>query len=681
MSSIEHRSIMETVKSRFWRHPWLYSAVAIALVFLILWASSLRSSKSGAVPVLSAAEQQGRIFQFVVDTLNEAEDSRVTDVAVTISERLNQWVRHLDDKQPWREDPFISEFFNANLTPQQRQMAGMPDFALMEFNPADGFAIQESLWLSQVAHLIEHQARLHPAQDSDPKLAQVQRLLDWTVRNIALEAEDDSVPYFPWQILLHGRGRVIDRAWIFTLLCRQAGFDAVMLGYKTNGASATGANEAETSVVKPWIPAVLINDKLYLFDHEYGMPVFNADGSIATLKDVIADESPLRAFDLPGRPYPVGAVELQSAVAMIEASPHFLTRRMFVLENHLVGRLRSGSADNPGRSSSQTEVKGKSHSVVLFTKPIEIAEALQQVPNITAVMPWGMFSTRQFQQAQALRVRRDDPASVQRKTQQLIARAGSEMAPFFLPEQHVTQSVEGIINLQAQEAMLNVNQDMSPEQIEEYKRRLEEQRRAKVETLLDVLLRARLRYFEGNLGGDRSASWFYQKARPSADQLSEMQAAFDQRAEELKAILANAGESNENRQRADMELQYNDQIVPGKRKSRELATYWLGLLHFQKSSFQEAVVYFSERFLDRQEFAQSLFAPMARYNLGRSMEEFANQKERELSETPTEDTVAQQDEINSLRERALALYENETSPLYVPQARARAAWFRQRHKQ
>ena len=669
MSTVEHRSISDTFKAYYMRHPWLYSALAVAVVGLVLWASSLDSSRPK--PPRTIDHEDGRIFTFVRTTLDEAEESRVDHVAASLVERLNQWMVKLNDRTAWRTDPFMNAFIENNLPqPQQRVPAGLVDFEKLEFDPSDGYFVQECMWLSQVVETIREQEPADLPEDVDPRLAQINQLFDWTVRNIALEAEEDSVPHFAWQVILHGTGRVIDRAWVFSLLCRQAGYDVVMLG-RVSANPAANAQGPATQLMTPWIPAVVLDGKLYLFEHEYGVPLSNADGSFATLSDVVADESPLRALDIPGRPYPMGSGDLNSLVAMIEASPNFLTRRMFILENHLSGKLNFGQSAQTGSLSESANVIG-SDPIRLSFKPAILAEQLSTHPHVQSVAPWGLPYERRFEQMRDFRILPDDASDEQRRKRKIITRVSTEMLPFYLRGEHTFQSDEDMINVIMQE-VLNPDPALANETEQERQTRMAALR-TKTEEFWNVLLRGRLRYLEGIHGGDRSASWYYQKARPSASEMAKIEQDAKARTQQLVQIIQNSAESDQNRAAAAQERGYLEQLIPNKRISCELATYWLGLLHFQKQSYQEAVVYFGERFCDNPDYADSRFLAMARYNLGRSLEELSNEKARQAHSAEADDPI--HGEVEALREQALGFYEGETDPLYVPQARARATLFR-----
>ena len=67
--------------------------------------------------------------------------------------------------------------------------------------------IQEAIWLRDISRWAHG--------DGFDDVSRATALFDWTVRNIQLEADEDSMPRRPWQTLLFGRGTAEQRAWVF----------------------------------------------------------------------------------------------------------------------------------------------------------------------------------------------------------------------------------------------------------------------------------------------------------------------------------------------------------------------------------------------------------------------------------------------------------------------------------
>jgi hypothetical protein len=208
----------------------------------------------------------------------------------------------------------------------------------MKFQPDDGNHLLETSWLRNIAHTARG------AQSDD--LSRATRLFDWTVRNIQLEdwsirqgrevayrpakieAKDkqNDVSYLAREVLLFGRGDYVHRAWIFALLARQENLDVVLLALP---------DEDGPHGVRPWLPALLHNGELYLFDTYLGLPLRGSNGELATLKQVLAEPALLSALDMPQEPYPVQSEDLNQLVALVEGSPAYLTRRMQAVETRL----------------------------------------------------------------------------------------------------------------------------------------------------------------------------------------------------------------------------------------------------------------------------------------------------------------------------------------------------------
>jgi tetratricopeptide (TPR) repeat protein len=85
------------------------------------------------------------------------------------------------------------------------------------------------------------------------------------------------------------------------------------------------------------VPAAIIGKQLYLFDAELGLPIPGPDGKgIATLEEAVGSEAVLKQLDLPGgAAYPQSPATLTNVVALIEAEPEALARRMLLLQKEL----------------------------------------------------------------------------------------------------------------------------------------------------------------------------------------------------------------------------------------------------------------------------------------------------------------------------------------------------------
>jgi hypothetical protein len=240
--------------------------------------------------------------------------------------------------------------------------------AALEFRLNDVLFLEECRWLHAVAGWVTREPASVPLRDwikttdlpskSGRQLSNAHALFDWTVRNVQLEelrpypkqdvagpmapsqgsAELADLPpplrgvpgpgydKYPWHILMYGRGDSYQRARIFILLARQLHIDAVML-----------AMDRKTGRAVEWLPAVLIDGQLYLFDADLGLPIPGPQpGSIATLSQVIADPQLLRALDIGEKyRYRIEADELGQIVALVDGSAEYLSQRMRLMERAL----------------------------------------------------------------------------------------------------------------------------------------------------------------------------------------------------------------------------------------------------------------------------------------------------------------------------------------------------------
>ncbi|HEY4760171.1 MAG TPA: hypothetical protein VIH42_06295, partial [Thermoguttaceae bacterium] len=243
------------------------------------------------------------------------------------------------------------------------------DLGGMDFKTFDGYFLQEAVYLRDVA--------LWARGDVLDDLSRAKNLFNWTIRNIQLEEDaQDRIPLFPWETLLFGRGTPAERSWLFILLARQEGLDAVLLALADPAENTPIARGIRP--LQPWCVGVLIDKNVYLFDPILGMPIpakngiqHDAQGRLdiqpATLAEVIADESLLRRLDLDSsNAYPFKSEDLQNVVVLVEASPSSLSYRMELTQSRLAGKQK----------------------MVLTTSAAGQAERWKSLPHISRAQLW-----------------------------------------------------------------------------------------------------------------------------------------------------------------------------------------------------------------------------------------------------------------------------------------------------
>ena len=296
-----------------------------------------------------------------------------------------------------------------NLPSAIRDVPGLLDhLERMEFDQFDiSYYLQQNQWLHDVAERVVRE-KPSPALAgwlkeieatsgiaSADKLAKAERLFDWTIRNIQLDPllpppkppvatanpskaqqEFESWPAPrrgepgpgyqdpPLQTLLFGHGDAWQRGRIFILLCRQLGIDAVMLGV---------VDETSSSGAQPWAAAVLLDQQLFLFDPALGLPIPGPDRhGIATLEQAIAQPGLLAQLNLQdGAKYSPQQEQLTNIVALIDAEPHALSRRMGLLERSLKGNRYLGLVVAPSKLEKSLRDCKHFSTVSLWRVPFE----------------------------------------------------------------------------------------------------------------------------------------------------------------------------------------------------------------------------------------------------------------------------------------------------------------------
>ena len=262
-------------------------------------------------------------------------------------DRANQWLRNLtNDDLSWEQESRVSQL-SSELRETQPTATLLTEESLAsgQFTPSEARQLQQAIWLRDVSRWARGEA-LSPVEVAE-------KLFDWTIRNIQLDGSDQpSYVHQPWQALMYGHGTAKHRAWVFAELCRQQQLDVVML-----------AVDGEW-----WLPALLSDDQLYLFDSRLGLPIAGTKpGSVATLAQVIAEPTLLSKLDLDEElKYPVQAEDLEKVVAWLVGTPLQLAKRARLLERALRG----------------------DDFVVLSANTRQLAEALTRHGQVTDVQLW-----------------------------------------------------------------------------------------------------------------------------------------------------------------------------------------------------------------------------------------------------------------------------------------------------
>lgn len=303
--------------------------------------------------VSDAAGQQAMLnvlFDNAVGMWNELDRYDAFAVMPQVVGRLSQWSRQQPRGPGWKPDPWA-----------------VPSADDAVFGDADIGPMLEVMLLREIAR--------HATRDATTDPQRIERLFDWTVRNIGRPAErsatrgallpSDEPPQLVWETLLLGSGQAADRLWVFMLLARQAGLDVVLLA---DEATATRAPRVAAWLCDDWWTTHLVGPQVYLFDCAWGVPLPTATGQgVATLAEAHTDPRVLgQLAGVPGSPPPPTAQQLAAPTPWIEASAFYLTERAHLLEARLRGR----------------------HAIVLTARPAELAARLARCAHLAPARMW-----------------------------------------------------------------------------------------------------------------------------------------------------------------------------------------------------------------------------------------------------------------------------------------------------
>jgi tetratricopeptide (TPR) repeat protein len=342
-------------------------------------------------------------FARALDMLERLDEYDANQARPQMLYHLNRWISDQSPDKQWLADPLVGR-----LPSTLRTIRSLEDLSKLEFSSEDADFLREAVWLRDVARWVSQRpadhsldARVAEATSSleeaeAERLTAALRLFDWTVRNVQL---DELLPYpkdtvagpaatpgaaplqanapaplrgaagpgytlYPWQVLLYGHGDAWQRSRLFILLCRQLDIDAVMLAFDDTGDPARP---------RPWLPAVLVHGRLYLLDPALGLPIPGPEGKgIATLAEVVADAGLLRTMDLdPEHRYPIDSVDPSKLVALIDASPSYLSQRMRLVESRLTGEHKMVLTVSPTKLADRVRTAAGIQIARLWTVPYE----------------------------------------------------------------------------------------------------------------------------------------------------------------------------------------------------------------------------------------------------------------------------------------------------------------------
>ena len=346
---------------RFWIHRLLFLVCAV----LVIPACSDDTERVREIQLRRQAKQQEQDRQdhlgATFDLLRQYIELEPQQANRQMAYHLNRW----SESRPAADakSPSIAKTLG-DVIPKEKLIARVED---MTFRPEDAYHLRDSFVFRRIFARVDvqqHDERLLEdwfkslegdlGSDDTERLRTASRLFDWTVRNIALEPDEMPVPQnvrppkFPLGMKLNGRGyRQTDyqsifrgigdgmqRAGVFTQLCRQADIPAAVLA----------TIDSKTGALNEFCVGVLIAKDIYLFEPTLGIFVPGPDQvGIATLGQARRDAVILRRLGIAGLDqfkYPVEKEDVQQCAALLNLKPACLSPRMSQLQNGLTGNRR-----------------------------------------------------------------------------------------------------------------------------------------------------------------------------------------------------------------------------------------------------------------------------------------------------------------------------------------------------
>ena len=307
----------------------------------------------------SIQDHIGETYQLIEDLV----ELNPREARKQISHHLNEWSKERSAKQNTRnwDTPELLKTIDDLLTPKDIRNR----IQLSRFTTNDTDHLRDSYLSKKVVEWVDHSrfddpllASWFKKLESDvgdahaDQLRTASRLFDWCVRNISYEPQEAPLPVrgvrFPaesqvtfmkagyrqtsHQTLFRGSGDSLQLSQVFTLLCRQAQVDAFTLAIA----------DSDSGERTPWAIGVLVDDRIYLFEPELGVPIPGPEQEgIATLAEARKDASVMRRLNVAGFfDYPLSKKDIQQSIALLHVVPEAMSGRMRRLQGALTGDHR-----------------------------------------------------------------------------------------------------------------------------------------------------------------------------------------------------------------------------------------------------------------------------------------------------------------------------------------------------
>ncbi len=361
------------------RTLWLMLAIAVAVP---LSGCGSRTKPAEAPTAEEAAKKADETVSEIEDQLRSALyqlqpenlniDSRVDD-AISV---LNNWWAAIEaaDLKPSGLAP--AEIPADRISPEL--------LARLQHDAFDGIDAQY-IRGCYLARRISEQV----APSAASEIERVTEIFNWVCRNVGLRNPDDvAFPTGFYETVVTGRAEAEDRAVAVASILKQLRIDTAII---------SGVDSKDDS---PWLLGVLLQDQVYLFDTNLGLPVprgsesgWKAFESPATLAQI--QEHPewlklLRVND--DEPYGLTADQLKKPRVQAVAFPNSWAPRIWVMEQLLPGENLCVLYDAPAKLDQLPGIfdriarlfpDQKPADIGLWQYPLQVAERLQSPDAVT----------------------------------------------------------------------------------------------------------------------------------------------------------------------------------------------------------------------------------------------------------------------------------------------------------
>lgn len=304
---------------------WFNALVGFALTLNVMPGCS-RPTSTGATSRTSASTEES--LEAVKETLRKESDYSSCQAAI---QQINSYLSS-------RSHPQLGQLVAARKE-ERDKWAGPFDFDAGEKAEIDSatFTLLDVHHLD-LCFLMRNVAKLLDLEGLPP-LEQASAAFSWTNRQARLqERKGELVP--PQFVLRRGAGTATERALVFLTLIRQLDLAGCVVACPGSG---------ENRPLHPWVPGVLIDKEIYLFDTRLGLPLPGPGGQgVATLSQIRSNPDLLK--QLKGNekyPYDVTPEKTKGAVIWVPVFLSTVAPRLKYLEDLLAPQIKINLAADP----------------------------------------------------------------------------------------------------------------------------------------------------------------------------------------------------------------------------------------------------------------------------------------------------------------------------------------------